>query len=159
LFDEINKDRETHGKKPFDENNNGNDSGSGDNSGKSEMVEKTVSTTDPECGVFHKGEHKKVFAYEAHTACDKHNFILGVHVTPGNIHDSVAFDSLYDDICQHYPEHKIVAADSAYKTPWICKRIFESGRVLTSAYTRPKTKDGKPLTCYLLFCPVGVNGR
>ena len=106
------------------------------------MIEKTVSTTDPECGVFHKGEHKKVFAYEAHTACDKHNFILGVHVTPGNIHDSVAFDSLYDDICKHYPEHKIVAADSAYKTPWICKRIFESGRVLTSAYTRPKTKDG-----------------
>ena len=117
-------------------------SGSGDNSGKPEMIEKTVSTTDPECGVFHKGEHKKVFAYEAHTACDKHNFILGVHVTPGNIHDSVAFDSLYDDICKHYPEHKIVAADSAYKTPWICKRIFESGRVLTSAYTRPKTKDG-----------------
>ena len=70
------------------------------------MIEKTVSTTDPECGVFHKGEHKKVFAYEAHTACDKHNFILGVHVTPGNIHDSVAFDSLYDDICKHYPEHK-----------------------------------------------------
>ena len=56
--------------------------------------------------VFHEGEHKKVFAYEAYTACDKHNFILGVHVTPGNIHDSVAFDSLYDDICQHYPEHK-----------------------------------------------------
>lgn len=106
LFDEIDKDRETHGKKPFDENNNGNDSGSGDNSGESEMVEKTVSTTDPECDVFHKGEHKKVFAYEAYTACDKHNFILGVHVTPGNIHDSVAFDSLYDDICQHYPEHK-----------------------------------------------------
>ena len=52
LFDEINKDREAHGKKPFDENNNGNDSGSGDNSGESEMVEKTVSTTDPECGVF-----------------------------------------------------------------------------------------------------------
>ena len=142
LFDEINKDREAHGKKPFDENNNGNDSGSGDNSGEPEMIEKTVSTTDPECGVFHKGEHKKVFAYEAHPACDKHNFILGVHVTPGNIHDSVAFDSLYDDICKHYPEHKIVAADSAYKTPWICKRIFESGRVLTSAYTRPKTKDG-----------------
>ena len=138
LFDEINTDREAHGKKPFDENNNGNDSGSGDNSGESEMVEKTVSTTDPECDVFHKGEHKKVFAYEAHTACDKHNFILGVHVTPGNIHDSVAFDSLYDDICQHYPEHKIVAADSAYKTPWICKRIFESGRVLTSFYLKPR---------------------
>ena len=52
LFDEINKGREAHGKKSFDENNNGNDSGRGDNSGESEMVEKTVSTTDPECGVF-----------------------------------------------------------------------------------------------------------
>ena len=142
LFDEINKDREAHGKKPFDENNNGDDSGSRDNSSKPEMVEKTVSTTDPEYGVFHRGEHKKIFAYETHTAYDKYNFILGVLVTPGNIHDSIAFDSLYDDICQHYPKHKIVAADSAYKPPWICKRIFESGRVLTSAYTRPKTKDG-----------------
>lgn len=95
LFEEINKDREVHDKKPFDDDN----TGSGD--GEPEMVEKTVSTTDPDCGVFHKGEHKKVFAYEAHTACDKHNFVLGVHVTPGNIHDSVAFDPLYDDICQH----------------------------------------------------------
>ncbi len=134
LFEEINKDRESHGKQPFDDNNNKEDAA------EPETVEKTVSTTDPECGVFHKGEHKKVFAYEAHTACDKHNFILGVHVTPGNIHDSVAFDPLYDDICLHYPEHKIVAADSAYKTPWICKRIFESGRVLTSAIHVPKPK-------------------
>lgn len=44
--------------------------------------ESVVSATDLESGVFHKGEHKKCFAYEAHTACDKHNFILGVHVTP-----------------------------------------------------------------------------
>ena len=100
-----------------------------------------VSTTDPESGVFHKGEHKKRFAYEAHTACDKHNFILGVHVTPGNVHDSVAFDSLYDELCKYYPEHKTVVADSAYKTPWICKRIFESGRVLSTCYTRPKSKE------------------
>ena len=135
LFEEINKDREAQGKKPFDDDN-------GINSGEPEMTEKTVSTTDPECGVFHKGERKKVFAYEAHTACDKHNFILGVYVTPGNIHENVAFDPLYDDICRHYPEHKIVAADSAYKAPWICKRIFESGRVLAAAYTRPKAKDG-----------------
>ena len=62
-----------------------------------------VSTTDPESGIFHKGEHKKCFAYEAHTACDKHNFILGVHVTPGNVPDSTAFDPLYDELCQNYP--------------------------------------------------------
>lgn len=117
LFNEVNKEREEHGKKPFS-----------DDSDKKppqerETKETVVSTTDPESGVFHKGEHKKCFAYEAHIACDNHNFVLGVHVTPGNIHDSVAFDPLYDELCRDYPEHKIVVADSAYKTPWICKRI------------------------------------
>lgn len=131
LFDEINQDREDHDKKPFDENNE-----------PPEEREVTVSETDPDCGVFNKGEHKKVFAYEAHTACDKNNFVLGVKVTAGNIHDSVAFESLYDDICEHYPEHEVVVADSAYKTPWICRRIFKSGRKLSSAYTRPKGKKG-----------------
>ena len=69
----MNKDREEHGKKPFS-----------DDSDKKPPEEKetVVSTTDPESGVFHKGEHKKCFAYEAHTACDKHNFVVGVHVTP-----------------------------------------------------------------------------
>ena len=137
LFEEINKDRENHGKKPLEEN--------GQEPGKEpETVEKTVSVTDPDSGVFQKGEHKKVFAYEAHTACDKHNFVLGVHVTPGNIHDSVAFDPLYDDLCAHYPEHKIVAADSAYKTPWICKRIFESSRILSTALYPPQNKRRQP---------------
>ena len=78
LFDEVNKDREDHDRKPFS-----------DDSDKRPPEEKetVVSTTDPESGVFHKGEHKKCFAYEAHTACDKHNFVLDVHVTPGNVHD------------------------------------------------------------------------
>lgn len=144
LFEEINRDREAHGKKPFQDDSKDDDGISGESGiqPEPEMIEKTVSTTDPDCGVFRKGEHKVVFAYEAHTVCDKHNFVLGVHVTPGNVHDSIAFDPLYDYICAHYPEHKIVVADSAYKTPWICKRIFESGRVLSTAYTRPKTKEG-----------------
>ena len=46
-----------------------------------------ASTTDPECGVFHKGEHKKVFAYSANTACDKNNFILDFVLSPGNNDD------------------------------------------------------------------------
>ena len=37
----------------------------------------TVSTTDPDSGVFRKGEHKRCFAYEAHTACDVHGYVLG----------------------------------------------------------------------------------
>ena len=140
LFEEVNRDREEHGKKPFDD----------DDSKPPQEKEVTVSTTDPDSGVFHKGEHKKCFAYEAHTACDKHNFVLEVEVTPGNIHDSVAFDPLYDRLCQQYPEHKTVVADSAYKIPWICKRIFDSGRILSTAYKRPITKkDGLPWRDYV----------
>jgi transposase len=132
LMAEVNADRETHGKPPLD----------GNGGGPPKMKEITQSTTDPESGVFHKGEHKKCFAYEAHTACDKHNFVLEVQVTPGNVHDSVAFDDLYTKVTERYPEIKTIVADAAYKTPWICKRIFDDERKLSTAYKRPQTKDG-----------------
>ena len=48
--------------------------------------------------MFVKGEHERQFVYEAHTACDKRGFILGVEVTAGNVHDSVAWDKVYDDV-------------------------------------------------------------
>ena len=48
LFEEINKDRESHGKQPFDDDNK-------EDAAEPATVEKTVSATDPECGVFHKG--------------------------------------------------------------------------------------------------------
>ena len=58
LFDEVNKDREEHGKKPFSDDSDKNPPQ------EKQMKETVVSTTDPESGVFHKGEHKKCFAYE-----------------------------------------------------------------------------------------------
>ena len=76
-----------------------------------------VSTTDPECGIFHKGEHKKVFAYSANTACDKNNFILGFVLSPGNNHDSTSFPELYKNIMHSYPNTKRIVVDSGYKTP------------------------------------------
>lgn len=77
----------------------------------------TVSTTDPECGVFHKGEHKKCFAYAAQTACDKHGYIMDFTLNPGNVHDSVAFDGLYDKLTERFKKIKYAVMDSAYKTP------------------------------------------
>lgn len=112
LMEEVSKDQEAHEKKPF----NG---GSGDRRVKEKLG--TVSTTDLECGMFHKGEHKTGFAYEVHTVCDKHNFVLDVVVTSGNIHESVAFDELYDKVTERFPEIKIVTMDAGYNTPWICK--------------------------------------
>ena len=54
--------------------------------------------------MFVKGEHQRQFAYEAHTACDKNGFVLETVVTPGNVHDSVAFDDVYDKLVENFPE-------------------------------------------------------
>ena len=131
LHKEINEDREDHDKKPLKEKEE-----------KEENEEKTVSTTDPESGLFHKGEHQKCFAYEAQTACDKNNFVLDVTVVPGNVHDSVSFDGLYDKVTERFPEIKVVTADAGYKTPWICKKIIDDGRIPSMPYKRPQTKEG-----------------
>jgi transposase/transcription elongation factor Elf1 len=136
LMEEINRSREAHGKKPFKEKDKDDD----DNPPPVKNIKK--STTDPECGLFHKGEHEKMFAYTAHVACDKHNFILGCDVSPGNVHDSVMFDSLYRNVSEKFPEIKMLALDSAYKTPWIMKQIFDSGRKAATPYKRPMTKKG-----------------
>ncbi len=130
LMKEINEDRENHDKKPFD--------------GKKDKEEKIIneSTTDPECGVFHKGEHKKCLAYSAQTACDKNGYIMGVKLNPGNVHDSVAFDKLYDELVAKFPKIETVVADAGYKTPWICKKIIDDKRIPSMPYKRPMTKDG-----------------
>ena len=130
LHKEIDEDRDDHGKKPLK-----------DKEKEEEYVEKTVSTTDPESGLFHKGEHQKCFAYEAQTVCDKNNFILETAVVPGNVHDSVSFDEIYDRVTKRIPQIKVVTADAGYKTPWICKRIFDDGRIPSMPYKRPQTKE------------------
>ena len=79
------------------------------------------SVTDSDSGLFVKGKHKRQFAYEAHTACDKHGFILEAVVTPGNVHDGVAFDEVYEIVSEAFPEVEKVVADSAYKRPQTMK--------------------------------------
>ena len=132
LDEEIEADRSAHGKKPLKKEDDDD----------KPPKEKTVieSTTDPESGVFHKGEHKKCFAYEAHTVCDKRGYVLETEVTAGNVHDSVAFDAVFQRLTEHYPEVQVVTADAGYKTPWICKQIFDSGRIPSLPYKRPMTK-------------------
>ena len=68
--------------------------------------------------------------------------MLETVVIPGNVHDSVAFDEVYDKVTEHFPETEVVVADAAYKTPHICKKVFEDGRVLSTAYKRPQTMKG-----------------
>lgn len=151
LMEEVNADREAHGKKPFDDDNDppASPKKHNDNTSKKKLSRRkkqgfrtvTKSTTDPDCGLFVKGEHKRQFAYEAHTACDKNGFVLETVVTPGNVHDSVAFDEVYDKVTENFPQVEAVVADAAYKTPHICKKVFGDGRVLSTAYKRPHSKN------------------
>ena len=69
--------------------------------------------------------------------------MLETVVTPGNVHDSVAFDEVYDKVTENFPQVEAVVADAAYKTPHICKKVFGDSRVLSTAYKRPQTmKNG-----------------
>ena len=131
LREEVNAEREALKKKPIEENDDDNPPSGG-------MSVQTVSTTDPDSGMFIKGEHERQFAYEAHTVCDKQGFILAVEVTAGNVHDSVAWDAVYDEVTQRFAGIEFVAMDAAYKTPWIAKKILDGRKVPIMPYTRFK---------------------
>ena len=131
LREEINRDRVAHGKKPLKEREK-----------QAKTKEITVSTTDPECGMFHKGEHERQFAYTVHTTCDENNIVLDYEVTPANVHDSRVFNEVYEPVTEAFSEIEAVALDAGYKTPAICKEIIDGGKTPVMPYTCPKTKKG-----------------
>ena len=92
---------------------------------------------------FESEEGQREFAYEAHTACDRHGMILGVEVTAGNVHDSVAWDVLYDQVTAKFDTAQYIVMDAGYKTPWIAKKILDDGRVPILPYTNHHYKDGQ----------------
>ena len=136
LREEVNAERERLGKRPIEDDDNDTPPSNGG------TVEKTISTTDPESGMFVKGEHERQFAYEAHTVCDNKGFVLGVEVTAGNIHDSIAWDKVYDEVSRKYAV-EFVAMDAGYKTPWIAKKVLEDGKVPILPYTRYTGKQDR----------------
>ena len=155
LWEEIQKDREAHGKKPLkaaddeDEQKPPKYSGSGKankNTSKKKQARRKkarhvkVSVSDPESGWFRKGEHKNVFAYNVQTACDASGVILGYSVHPGNENDGRTFPALLEKLEEQPVE--VVVGDSAYKTPAIAHLLKGKGMKLLSTYSRPKTKDG-----------------
>lgn len=145
LMKEIDGDREAHGKKPLkgnddDSDDDGSPDGSGDSGKCSAEKEEKRSTIDPDCGWFHKGEHKEVFAYSIETACDKHGWILGYTVNRGNLHDSRTFKGLYDKLDKE--QTKKLIADAGYKTPAIAKLLIDDNIDPIFPYKRPMTKEG-----------------
>ena len=140
LSKEINSDREKHGKKSLKDKNKDDDDIDPPSADCSEVKEKKVSTTDPENGWFHKGEHKEVFAYAIEAACDKYGWLLSYTIHPGNEHDSKTFPAIYEKIKKLKPE--IIVADAGYKTPAIARMLIDDGITPIFPYKAPMTKKG-----------------
>ncbi|RJS59936.1 IS1182 family transposase [Bacillus sp. PK3_68] len=153
LQEEINQDREDHGKKPFPP----------DKFDKEETKEIKESTTDPDSGYYVKDERTKQFAYSFHAAADRKGFVIGTMVTPSNTHDSQILEPLMEKVIEKVGKPKAVGADGAYKTPAIASYLMENGMTPALPYTRPRTKEGffrkhdyvydEHFDCYL--CPAG----
>ena len=160
LREEIDRDREAHGKKPLKDEpeetqedggelkppTEGNKGKPNPNTSKKKKArqkkEKHIkqSKSDPESGWFRKGEHKNVFAYSVETACDINGVVLGYSVHPGNENDGKTFPAVYEKIKDL--DIEVMVGDTAYKTPAIAKKLQDDGVDLVSTYSRPKTKDG-----------------
>lgn len=140
LREEINADREAHGKKPLKDKDDDDDPDGGGSAPETPMKEQKQSTVDPESGWFHKGEHKAVFAYGIETACDWHGWVLGYTVHPGNEHDSMTFPQLYEKLKRYEPDEMVM--DAGYKNPPIAKLLLDDGIDPVFPYTHPMTKKG-----------------
>lgn len=94
-----------------------------------EQKEIKVSTTDPDSGYMVRDGKPEGFFYLDHRTVDhKYNIITDVHITPGNVHDSVPYiDRLKLTVKKFGFEKSLeaVALDAGYNTSHICKKLQE----------------------------------
>lgn len=157
---EIDEYREYSGRSRYfddDSNNDGTKTIINDETG--EVIEQesdktktiTKSITDPDCGMFVKGEHERQFAYVDQVACDSHGWVLGFDVNPGNMHDSKAFlPFFYNTLLPYNPE--VICADAGYANGLLGRFVQEENIHLLTPYVSPrgiKTEYGKSKFTYI----------
>jgi hypothetical protein len=81
-----------------------------------------------------------MFCYSYNTACDKNGFILGNHVSAGNVHDSQNFEPIFNQVSSRFLGIENISADAGYLTPFIARLIMENGMRPVLPYKRPMTK-------------------
>lgn len=138
LEEAVAQDREAKGKKPLKQDN---DSG---NDNAPEQKEVKESTTDPDSGYMMRDGKPEGFFYLDHRTVDrKCAIITDVHVTAGNVHDSVPYLERLDRQVKRFGfEVTQVGLDAGYNTSWICKNLVERGIYAAMPYVRPGGKKG-----------------
>jgi hypothetical protein len=128
-----------------------------------EEKEVKVSTTDPDSGYMIRDGKPEGFFYLDHRTVDlKYNMITDVHITPGNVHDSVPYLSRIDRQQQRFGfKVEAVALDSGYLTSPICKGLHSRNIFAVIAHRRfhstrglfPKWKFTYDAEHNLYVCP------
>lgn len=110
----------------------------------SETKEIKVSTTDPDSGYMIRDGKPEGFFYLDHRTVDlKYNLITDVHVTPGNVHDSVPYLSRLDRQRERFGfKVEAVALDSGYLTTPICRGLQKRKIFAVIAHRRFHPKQG-----------------
>jgi transposase len=140
LDEEIDRERESIGKKPIDRD-------SDDDDPSSRTVQQ--STTDPESGQLHKEGKPDGFHYSEHRTVDsKNNIIVNVHVTAANINDVDPIPEIIEEInarLGHMPE--VMGLDAGYHCSQVCKQLADAGIQGVIGYRR-HTHKGEHLGKY-----------
>jgi transposase len=116
LENAVQEDREVHGKKPLKSREKA-----------IQTKETKISTTDPESGYMMRDGKPEGFFYLDHRTVDhKYNIITDVHVTAGNVHDSVPYVERLRIQTEKFgwvDSLEAVALDAGYLTAPICKAL------------------------------------
>ena len=129
----VQEDRLKHGKKPL-----------APPSKAPSTREIKQSTTDPESGYMVRDGKPKGFFYLDHRTVDgQANIITDVHVTAGNVHDSVPYLSRLDRQRERFGfDVDAVGLDAGYFTAGICKGLEERNIYGVISYRRPTHRKG-----------------
>lgn len=129
----VEEDRLAHGKKPLSPRSN-----------KPETREIKQSTTDPDSGYMVRDGKPKGFFYLDHRTVDSRcNIITDVHLTAGNVHDSVPYLGRLDRQAQRFGfAIQSVGLDAGYFTAGICKGLEDRQIYGVIGYRRPTHRKG-----------------
>jgi transposase len=148
LEEDINTDRLSHGKKELKEKS------------KDPKLKNTrVSTTDPDSGYMCRYFKEEGFAYLDHRTVDgKHNIITDVHVTPGNVHDSIPYIERLDRQINRFGfDIKAVGLDAGYNTVAVCHGLKKRAIYGALAYKAPSSDKNKIRKKYFVYDEVNDN--
>lgn len=125
----VTADREAHGKPPLPPEDTDNP----------ETKAIKVSTTDSDAGYMVREGKPKGFYYLDHRTVDgRHSLITDIHVTPGNVHDSVPYLARLDRMRQRFDfSVEAVGLDAGYYTAAICTGLEARNIYGVMGYRRP----------------------